>query len=52
MESLRSKRHKGVRDILDKALEDKGYDVQEEVVGISEEGSIRRIDILAIEREK
>ena len=49
-ETLRIKRHNNVRTVLAKALRKKGYEVEEEVVGISEKDSIRRIDILASDR--
>ena len=51
-ELLRNRRHNEVRQLIACALRDKGYNVQEEVIGLSESGSIRRIDIIAIDEAK
>lgn len=49
-ELLRNKRHHTIRSILARALKEKGYEVHEEVTGTAENGSIRRIDIIAIDK--
>lgn len=47
-ELLRNRRHSETRQLIANALKEKGYNVQEEVTGLSETGSVRRIDIIAI----
>jgi hypothetical protein len=51
-ELLRNKRHNAVREILANELKKKGLEVHQEVHCLSESGSTRRVDILAIDREK
>ncbi|KAJ4432421.1 hypothetical protein ANN_21040 [Periplaneta americana] len=47
-ETLRNSRHHRIRSMIAEALRKKGLTVHEEVHGISQEGSCRRIDMLAI----
>ncbi|KAJ4446016.1 hypothetical protein ANN_12702 [Periplaneta americana] len=47
-ETLRNFRHNRIRSKIAEALRKKGLTVHEEVHGISQEGSCRRIDMLAI----
>ncbi|KAJ4440696.1 hypothetical protein ANN_08844 [Periplaneta americana] len=47
-ETLRDSRHHRIRSMIAEALRKKALTVHEEVHGISQEGSCRRIDILAI----
>ncbi|KAJ4444542.1 hypothetical protein ANN_06337, partial [Periplaneta americana] len=47
-ETLRNSRHHRIRSIIAEALRKKGLTVHEEVHGISQEGSCRQIDMLAI----
>ncbi|KAJ4429479.1 hypothetical protein ANN_21648 [Periplaneta americana] len=47
-ETLRNSRHHRIRSMIAEALRKKGLTVHEEVRGISQEGSCRRIDMLAI----
>ncbi|KAJ4441980.1 hypothetical protein ANN_11844 [Periplaneta americana] len=47
-ETLRKSRHRRIRFMIAEALRKKGLTVHEEVHGISQEGSCRRIDMLAI----
>ena len=47
-ENLRNIRHHTIRSILAAALRDVGFIVHEEVQGLATQGSIRRIDIIAI----
>ncbi|KAJ4437176.1 hypothetical protein ANN_17311 [Periplaneta americana] len=47
-ETLRNSRHHKIRYMIAEALRKKGLTVHEEVHGISQEGSCRRIDMLAI----
>ena len=49
-ETARIKRHNDIRHLIAQALEEKGFEVHEEVCGLSEADSIRRIDIIAINR--
>lgn len=51
-ETARIKRHNDVRQMIAQALKNKGWEVHEEVCGLSESDSIRRIDIIAIDRTK
>ncbi|KAJ4443683.1 hypothetical protein ANN_05358 [Periplaneta americana] len=47
-ELLRNSRHHKIRSLLASALRGKNYQVEEEVHGLSTNGSTRRIDIIAI----
>ncbi|KAJ4445862.1 hypothetical protein ANN_12547 [Periplaneta americana] len=47
-ELLRNSRHHKIRSLLASALRGKDYQVEEEVHGLSTNGSTRRIDIIAI----
>ncbi|KAJ4437697.1 hypothetical protein ANN_17842 [Periplaneta americana] len=47
-ETLQNSRHYRIRSMIAEALRKKGFTVHEEVHGISQEGSCRRIDMLAI----
>ncbi|KAJ4430373.1 hypothetical protein ANN_22589 [Periplaneta americana] len=47
-ETLRNSRHHRIRSMIAEVLRKKGLTVHEEVHGISQEGSCRRIDMLAI----
>ncbi|KAJ4435820.1 hypothetical protein ANN_18439 [Periplaneta americana] len=47
-ELLRNSRHHKIRSLLASALRGKNYQVEEEVHGLSTNGSSRRIDIIAI----
>ncbi|KAJ4428993.1 hypothetical protein ANN_25989 [Periplaneta americana] len=47
-ETLRNSRHHRIRSMITEALRKKGLTVHEEVHGISQEGSCRRIDMLSI----
>ncbi|KAJ4438012.1 hypothetical protein ANN_13951 [Periplaneta americana] len=47
-ETLRNSRHQRIRSMIAEALRKKGLTVREEVHDISQEGSCRRIDMLAI----
>ncbi|KAJ4435554.1 hypothetical protein ANN_18170 [Periplaneta americana] len=47
-ELLRNSRHHNIRSLLASALRGKNYQVEEEVHGLSTNGSTRRIDIIAI----
>lgn len=51
-ELLRIKRHNSIRSLLAAALRGKGLEVHEEVHCLADEGSSRRIDIIAINRSK
>ncbi|KAJ4440257.1 hypothetical protein ANN_08396 [Periplaneta americana] len=46
-EILRNARHHKIRSAIALALRDKGYTTYEEIYGLSETGSCRRVDILA-----
>ncbi|KAJ4429892.1 hypothetical protein ANN_22096 [Periplaneta americana] len=47
-ELLRNSRHHQIRSLLESALPGKDYQVEEEVHGLSTNGSTRRIDLIAI----
>lgn len=49
-ELARIKRHNDVRSLIANTLRDSGFEVHEEIVGLSTTHSIRRIDIIAINR--
>lgn len=51
-QTARIKRHNDVRTILATHLRDKGFEIHEEIIGISQQDSLRRIDIIAIDRKK
>lgn len=51
-ETARIKRHNDIRQLIAQALRDKDFEVHEEVCGLSEADSIRRIDMIAIDRKK
>ena len=51
-EALRNARHHKVRTIIAQALRDVGFRAYEEIHGLSESGSTRRIDILAFKDER
>ena len=46
-ETLRNSRHHKIRSTIARALQKNGYTTYEEVHGIAENGSVRRIDIIA-----
>ena len=48
-ELLRNTRHHRVRSLIAKALREKHYSVFEEVHGVSDDGSTRRIDMIAFQ---
>ncbi|KAJ4428389.1 hypothetical protein ANN_24409 [Periplaneta americana] len=47
-EALRNIRHHAVRSMLGEALKEVGFTVHQEVQGLATQGSVRRIDIIAI----
>ncbi|KAJ4434520.1 hypothetical protein ANN_23082 [Periplaneta americana] len=47
-EALRNIRHHAVRSMLAEALKEVGFTVHQEVQGLATQGSVRRIDIIAI----
>ncbi|KAJ4426738.1 hypothetical protein ANN_26537 [Periplaneta americana] len=47
-EALRKIRHHAVRSMLAKALKEVGFTVHQEMQGLATQGSVRRIDIIAI----
>lgn len=47
-EALRNIRHHAVRSLLAEALKEVGFTVHQEVQGLATQGSVRRIDIIAI----
>ena len=47
-EDLRNIRHHAVRSMLAEALKEVGFTVHQEVQGLATQGSVRRIDIIAI----
>lgn len=49
---LRLQRHNQIRELIANALSDKNYEVYQEICGISEEGSTRKSDIIAIEKTR
>lgn len=51
-ELLRNNRHHNVRSLIANALRDKGFTVFEEVTCNADSGSLRRVDILAIDLKK
>ena len=48
-DALRNTRHHGIRNTITQTLRDNGYTVHEEVHGLSEDGSTRRIDMIAFQ---
>lgn len=50
-EALRNQRHHSIRSLIANALRTKGWETYEEVTGLADDGSIRRVDIIAIERK-
>lgn len=51
-EALRNTRHHNIRSSIAQSLREKGFQVHEEVHGIGVNGSIRRIDMIAIKGKK
>ncbi|PSN57429.1 hypothetical protein C0J52_07314 [Blattella germanica] len=49
MPTWRTSRHHRVRSLIAKALREKHYSVFEEVHGVSDDGSTRRIDMIAFQ---
>lgn len=51
-EALRNNRHNAIRLSLAKILRDRGWETYEEVPGLADDGSWRRVDIIAIDRKR